>query len=826
MSGRAAVVTPAQWSLTVTPVAAALATLCTTTALSGVIDGFRWFGYAGISVIVVMAAGMALRSVRVPTFLVGTAQMVAVLCLVVALFTDSGILGFIPGPEAFGELGDRLGQSVDVVRNGVPPVKATAPLLCLVVIAIGLVAVLVDTLAVAAGTPAASGLVLLCVYAVPASLADAMLPWWSFVLGATSFALLLAVDGTHRHQMWRNRTTLPGADGVHGVGTPSVLVGIALVLGLVAGAGVTAIGTVGQLPGGGGGGGGGSGELGLNPMTNLRGILDQRGNTEMYRVRGLGPETRYLRAVTLAKYDNNRGGFDDDLARMAEGVPAESRLPSPPGDDGVGPTTTIDIEPINSNDFWAPVYGTPRTLRNLPDNVNYDPGSGIVYARQKRKMPRYTEEADLVEPTAADLRSAGTNYSEIDRVYREAAGIDPRVRQLATDITARHPTVFDRARALQQHFQGNGFKYDLRTAPGQGRDALVDFLFNGKTGFCEQYATAMAVLARAAGIPARVAIGFTAGYTGGDYRVITSQDAHAWVEIFFPRRGWVMFDPTPLTDNRTYTPPYMTNDAPAPSSVPSGQTSSVPAPTTQNEPTAAPEEEDPTATPQQAQQQADEQPSWIAWALGVLLLLAIAFTVLTWLAARHRGAVRAAALRGEPPKVKPTLARLFHYAGPIAAVCWVLVIVFTGALVSWWLAIGLLAVCAAVTPAIVRAWRRRIRLHAVHAHHPDAADAAWQELLAESWDRGTDIPPSETVRTTARRLVREHDLDGPGRENLRTVVGVVERSWYGDPGHADPKLSGAVDEVRGAMRRSRPLPWRARLLPRSVLHPPKARDDE
>ena len=109
-------------------------------------------------------------------------------------------------------------------------------------------------------------------------------------------------------------------------------------------------------------------------------------------------------------------------------------------------------------------------------------------------------------------------------------------------------TAYDKAFALQKYFDGNGFTYKLQTGSGSNEDALHDFLFNTKAGFCEQYASAMALLARAAGLPSRVAIGYTAGFQAGDYRSITSQDAHAWVEIFFPGQGWTMFDPTPLTD--------------------------------------------------------------------------------------------------------------------------------------------------------------------------------------------------------------------------------------------------------------------------------------
>ena len=129
-----------------------------------------------------------------------------------------------------------------------PPVHASPAIQALVVLAIGLVAVLVDTLAVAAAAPAASGLVLLCVFAVPASLADEMLPFWTFILGAAAFAMLLAVDGQHRHEAWRGRLRFRVGERVGRVRDVRWRA-IAMVIALIVGAGFTLVGTVGRLPG-------------------------------------------------------------------------------------------------------------------------------------------------------------------------------------------------------------------------------------------------------------------------------------------------------------------------------------------------------------------------------------------------------------------------------------------------------------------------------------------------------------------------------------------------------------------------------------------------
>jgi transglutaminase-like putative cysteine protease len=785
--------TSQQWSMTVTPVVAAVTTLCASLALAGVIDGLRWWGYAGVAVTVITAVGLGLRAVRTPILVVGLAQMFALLCLLVALFTDEGIFGLFPGPAALGELGDVLRTSIEVVRTGVPPVEATPAVLCLVVIAIGLVAVLVDTLAVSAGTPAACGLVLLCVYAVPASLADQMLPWWAFVLGAVSFAALLAVDGAHRHQQWRNRPVVQGTSG--GVGSPAALVSGAVAIALFAGASVTFIGTVGQLPGG--QGGTGQGGLGLNPFTQLRGMLDQDGNVELFRIRNLGNQNRYLRALTLADYDSTGGWRGAN--RLPDGVAADRPLPPPEGQDNFGPareTIEIDIEPVNSRDKWAPVYGTPRQLHDLPEGMRYDRVGGMIYGEDEQTLPRYVEEADLSEPTTEKLRNARpTSPGDLDPRYLENDNINPQVRQLANELTAGRGSTYDKVRAILDHFKGNGFVYDTETAAGSDADALTDFLFRSKAGFCEQYASSMAILLRAAGIPSRVAMGYTAGFESGDYRSITTKNAHAWVEVYFPGLGWMTFDPTPLSDGTTYTPPYVSERGPSgPQDDPTtdGRTSSAPA-----APSTAPGNKEDQLNQQAGAGSPDEQrdgsPSW-PWVVVALLAAASAVATGFAVAGRQR-----------------------RLTVPLAAGAWFVTVVFAAAIMSWWLAFLAVVLVVAGAPGVVRERRRLYRRHEVHTNGPNAATSAWAELLAESTDRGSEAADTETVRVTARRLATEHELDDTGKQALRTVVTEVERSWYGGSPAPDPGLGPAFDTLIQGLRRTDPLGWREKLLPRSVL---------
>lgn len=787
--------------MTVTPVVAAITTLCASLALSGVIEGLRWWGYAGVAVTVVTAVGLGLRAARTPILLVGLAQMFALLCLLVALFTNEGVLGILPGPDSIAELGSVLQTSVEVVRTGVPPVPATQAVLCLVVIAIGLVAVLVDTLAVSAGTPAACGLVLLCVYAVPASLADEMLPWWAFVLGAMSFAALLAVDGAHRHQLWRNRPTVQGTNG--GLGGPSALVASSVAVALVAGATFTWIGTVGQLPGGENGGGGGG--LGLNPFTSLRGMLDRDGNVELFRVTGMDDDrARYLRAMTLPVYDQNGGWRRDNERELPRGVPADGDLPLPPGALPADPDdiAEIRIEPVNSRDYWAPVAGVPLALSELPDGMRYDADSGMVYGESRRTLPAYFEQADLSEPTPEQLASDGlfTASDQISSIYLRADGIRQSVVDLAQRLTAGKTSTYLKVRAILDYFATtNGFRYDTETRAGSDESALDDFLFRSKIGFCEQFASAMGILLRAAKIPSRIAMGYTAGYQNGDYRTITTKNAHAWPEVYFPSAGWTTFDPTPLSDGTSYNPPYASDTGVSgPEDDPENPSQTSQAPTAPSAPTGTPEDGETTEAGAGGNDQ--QQQSTALWVWAAIAALVLAAVVLT---------AAVAAARGRPRRRGMLL--------PVALLVWALVLVFGAALVAWWLAVLVVVLLIAATPGLVRARRRLSHRHDVHTNGPGAATSAWSELIAESRDRGIELSRTETVRTAARRIAREHSLDDGGRRALRTLVGEVERSWYGGQDHPDPNLAPAYDDLMDGIRRGSPLGWRAKLLPRSVL---------
>jgi hypothetical protein len=161
-----------------------------------------------------------------------------------------------------------------------------------------------------------------------------------------------------------------------------------------------------------------------------------------------------------------------------------------------------------------------------------------------------TSEAGV--PTARELQNASTEYpDEIQLLYlRLPRLVDPRVRELARTITASATNNYDRAAVIQSYLRNN-FKYTLDPPAIEPMDPVGSFLFNAKSGYCEYFAAAMAVMLRTLKVPTRLVNGFQTGAynsIGKDF-VVRARDAHSWVEVYFPGYGWVPFDPTPADPN-------------------------------------------------------------------------------------------------------------------------------------------------------------------------------------------------------------------------------------------------------------------------------------
>ncbi|WP_049620851.1 transglutaminase TgpA family protein [Frateuria defendens] len=238
------------------------------------------------------------------------------------------------------------------------------------------------------------------------------------------------------------------------------------------------------------------------------------------------PAQRYFRAYVMWHYDGRRWNHVD-LRRPPVPIDVDRsigyQVSLEPGGAGVLPA--LDV-PLDTPAQARGRMGEDRELlRNRPveDLLVYTVHSALSY-RLQPDLPAPARQRDLALPP----------------------GFNPRARALAAQWRQRYGQDDAAvARAALALFHDGGFSYTLAPAP-LGRDAVDDFLFGTREGFCEHYASAFTVLMRAAGIPARVVTGYQGGYWNGmsNYLLVRQSDAHAWSEIWLSGRGWVRMDPT------------------------------------------------------------------------------------------------------------------------------------------------------------------------------------------------------------------------------------------------------------------------------------------
>ena len=237
----------------------------------------------------------------------------------------------------------------------------------------------------------------------------------------------------------------------------------------------------------------------------------------------------------------------------------------------VGRTKTLDYQA----NTWVTDQARPE-LQLVQQTVQVmDEGDGLIYAagellgvdRNYRVAWRTNDEGAPVQDafgatfkgktyraqsqiplvSRAQLRAAGNAYPAWikERYLSLPDSVPAEVLGLARDLTATEATPYDRAKAIESYLRTFPYTLDL-PAPPRGRDIVDYFLFDLRRGYCDYYASAMAVMARAAGLPARLVV----GYASGDYNqtqdryIVTAANAHSWVEIYFPTYGWVPFEPT------------------------------------------------------------------------------------------------------------------------------------------------------------------------------------------------------------------------------------------------------------------------------------------
>jgi transglutaminase-like putative cysteine protease len=202
------------------------------------------------------------------------------------------------------------------------------------------------------------------------------------------------------------------------------------------------------------------------------------------------------------------------------------------------------------------IFGAPldvRVLFSLHPVLGIESGNGIQplfdnagdYVYWGSGAPVYTAYSPASSPPPEALRLANRGFTPSAIHYLQLPDLDRRIRALADSLTACLDNRYDRVVAIRDWLQTFDYTRDL---PSSAREATLEhFLFERQAGHCEYFSTAMVVMLRSIGIQARNVNGFLGGQWSqfGDYLVVTQNEAHSWVEVWFQGYGWVTFDPTP-----------------------------------------------------------------------------------------------------------------------------------------------------------------------------------------------------------------------------------------------------------------------------------------
>jgi transglutaminase-like putative cysteine protease len=523
---------------------------------------------AGVGIILACAASASghrpLRAVA------SLATYLAALLLYLNLLHAAGrsFLAVIPTSGSVHHLAMLANDGASASRFA-PPVPASTGVILLAAGSIGLAAIAVDFLAVRLHRPAIAGLPLLVVFMAPIATTAHVRGFpavITFLCAATGYLALLGADGRNRLRGWGRVITvwhyagederLAGAD-MGALAATGRRIGVAAVCAaLVAPLLLPAL-TFHHLFGGQGGGSGGGGPQGVglpDPVVQLRGLLAESSPHRVLTYHANIPDpTNYLQVYVL-NYDSLTSKWN--LVRPTGGKPVGDGPLIP--DRGLTPgtpqnliTTTITIPhrggfsgPIDflPAPYWPTRVDVPGSWREAPDTL-------MIYSDSPTTQAlHYTVKNVQVEPTASTLAaSAEPIPASIKRSYLGfKSKVTAQLKEIAVQVTKGKTTPFAKAVALEQWFLSNRFSYSLQSSVPNSPTGLLTFLNKSRQGFCQQFAFAMAVLARLIKIPSRVAIGYTAGQqrANGNW-VVTTADAHAWPELYFSGAGWLRFEPTP-----------------------------------------------------------------------------------------------------------------------------------------------------------------------------------------------------------------------------------------------------------------------------------------
>lgn len=522
---------------------------------------------------VVAGSGALARWWRVPGPFVVALQIVASGMVLSLILCGSPL----PVGSAWQDFLTAFSEAVDSANKYAAPVPRRVPGVQPLLIAGGWVCLLlVDALACTLRRVPLAGLPLLTIYSVPVSLLGGGLSWWIFALTSAGFMAMLFLHENEQVSRWGRPLGEDPAADTSGFGvrtgavraTAGTIGGVATALAVFVPLLIPTLNVhlfnIGQGPGG-------DSEITIeNPMTDLRRDLVRGEDFPVIRVQTDDPNPEYLRISVLTRFSDNEwssGDRDVPTNNLADGA-----TPALVGVDESVPRRAfgyaVSVDP-SFKSTWLPTQ-SPISQISASGDWRYDTSTMDFIASTDNLTTAgldYSMTGVKLDLSAVNMANAPSSTTLVSNDYTAVPeGMPALVRDFANEVTREAPTRFEKAVALQNWFREvGGFTYDLTAATGNGTDELVAFLTDGnggRTGYCEQFASAMAVMARLLDIPARVAVGFlqpeAVGPNTWEY---SSHDLHAWPELFFAGAGWVRFEPTP-PGRASGVPDYTTQDVP------------------------------------------------------------------------------------------------------------------------------------------------------------------------------------------------------------------------------------------------------------------------
>ncbi len=644
------------------PLATALGVVATLLAMLPLNVLFRdnaWMSRAALLVVVGALVGDLLRRVTRQAMAILLAQLAATSYVLALLFLRDTLMAGLPTLETLVGAAALMEQCRETLFEHAAPAPVddgVAFALCLIVTLVG---VAVDLAVATARSASVAGLPIVALFLIAATNSPQDLPWGYFVLPAAAWLAALAAQSREDLTRWATLVPRLRSGGDAGLTTDRRMLGQAQRLGLLGLALAVALPLViPHLPptfladglGSRRGTAGGTGPVSLADDVDLRRSLGDRSPAPVIRYRTDATRPEPLRVGAVVDFEDGRARVVTEHPPLHPGFPVQTSIEPPP--DGP-PQERHEIE-VLSNRVAAPQLPAPANLVELDLGGRPRALDTEEAVRVDGSVQQYSAEYLIVDPAAEDLPAAqGGGLLDTSRYLALDPGSAGAIQELQDEIVAEGATALEAAQQVQAYLRGTDFTYSLTLEPvtsAPGDDDPVRHFLRTKTGYCVQYATTMVLLARASGIPARMAVGFLPGTPNGRERVVRAADAHAWPELYFPGSGWLRFEPTPGGDSASV--PTYSRAGGASSEEPQTTTSS----STTSEAAERPQEAevDPGAGQEDSGWRLDGRVVRLLVAALVLLLL-LGVLPLSALAARSR---RAALARDDSDRVELEWERL------------------------------------------------------------------------------------------------------------------------------------------------------------------------